>query len=125
MGQIESTQAGRHEPEFDAWLAAGSADEILKLVPSEGLQLQSPLSEGSGDTVNMTLDGQPRSLTALPCRHGLWEPGYVAAQSFKSQPGAALEIAEAGNFEKDQPFSAADWVKLSQEGMSGGASSPA
>ena len=39
-------------------------------------------------------------------------PGYVAAQSFKSQPGTALEIAEAGDFEKDQPFTAAVWVKL-------------
>ena len=43
----------------------------------------------------------------------------MAAQSFKSQPGAALEVAEAGDFEKDQPFTAAVWVKLSQEGMSG------
>ena len=41
-----------------------------------------------------------------------WEAGYVGAQSFKSQPGTALEIADAGDFEKDQPFSAAVWVKL-------------
>ena len=43
----------------------------------------------------------------------------MAAQSFKSQPGAALEVAEAGDFEKDQPFTAAVWVKLTQEGQSG------
>ena len=61
----------------------------------------------------MTFDGKPLTLTATgPVA---WEPGHVAAQSFKSQPGTALEIAEAGDFEKDQPFTAAVWVKLTQE----------
>ncbi len=111
-GQIDARRAAA-KPDFDAWLAAGSADEILKLVPSEGLQLQSPLSEGSGDTVNMTFDGKPMSLTAKgPVA---WEAGYVAAQSYKSQPGTALEIAEAGDFERDQPFTAAVWVKLTEK----------
>jgi len=114
-GQIE-TRKQTARADFDPWLAAGPADEIARLIPSDGLRLQSSLSEGSGDTVNMTFDGQTRSLTAAGVA---WDAGHVAAQSFKSQPGTALEIAEAGDFEKDQPFTAAVWVKLSQEGMSG------
>ncbi len=115
-GQIDARrQAARVD--FDAWLAGGAAGEVATLIPSEGLRLQSALSEGAGDTVNMTIDGQPLALTAAG---GVaWEAGHVAAQSFKSQPGAALEIASAGDFEKDQPFSAAAWVKLTQEGQSG------
>ena len=114
--QIEERKKASHA-EFDPWLAAGSADEIVKLIPSQGLRLWSPLSEGTGESVNMTFDGQTRTLTAAG---GVaWEAGHVAAQSFKSQAGAALEVAEAGDFEKDQKFTAGVWVKLSQDGMTG------
>ncbi len=50
-----------------------------------------------------------------------WEAGHVAAQSFReSAGGRPLEVASAGDFEKDQPFStAAAWVKLTQDAQSG------
>ncbi len=65
----------------------------------------------------MTLDGKPMSLTASgPVA---WEPGHVAPQSFKSQASTSLEIAAAGDFEKDQPFTAAVWVNLAQETETG------
>ena len=79
-------------------------------------RLQALLGEGSGNTVNMTVDGQPRSLSSETL---VWDAGHVARQSFKSQPGVALEIAEAGDFEKDQAFSAAAWVKLTKGGQTG------
>ncbi len=58
----------------------------------------------------MTVNGQSRSLSI---NSGIaWDAGHVADQSFKAQPGEALEIADAGDFDKNQPFTAAAWVKL-------------
>lgn len=96
--------------EFEKWLAGASADKIAALVPSDDLLLQARLSEGSGKTVNMTVNGQNRSL-AVASGIG-WDAGHVDEQSFKVEPGEALEIAEAGDFERNQAFTAAAWVKL-------------
>ena len=84
------------------------------LTPTEGLQLQARLSEGAGQKVNMSVNGQSRTLEV---HSGVtWDDGYVADHSFKSQPGEALEIAEAGDFDKNQPYTAAAWVKLTSGG---------
>ncbi len=49
-----------------------------------------------------------------------WAAGHVArARRFKTQPGAALEVADAGDFEKDQPFSCGAWVKLPPNDLTG------
>jgi mono/diheme cytochrome c family protein len=103
-------------PDFTKWTAEASPEQVAAMVPTDGLRLQALLGEGSGNTVNMTVDGQPRSLSSETL---VWDKGHVAGQSFKSQPGAALEIAEAGDFEKDQAFSAAAWVKLTKGGQTG------
>ena len=117
-GQIEcSPPGGPGEISTPGW-PAGSVDEVARLIPSEGLRLQSPLSEGTGETVEH--DARRPDRVSLTAAGGVaWEAGHVAAQSFKSQPGAALEVAEAGDFEKDQPFTAAVWVKLTQEAQTG------
>ena len=65
----------------------------------------------------MTVNGQSRSL-AINSGIG-WGGGHVAEQSFKVEPGEALEIADAGDFDSDQPFTAAAWVKLASGGQIG------
>ncbi|HEV7223691.1 MAG TPA: DUF1553 domain-containing protein [Pirellulales bacterium] len=103
--------------EFDQWLAAASADSIAALVPSEGLKLHAKLSEGAGNTVTVVVDGQPRPIALAD---GIaWKPGHVAAQAFQSQPGAAIEVADAGDFEKDQPFSFGAWINVPRLDQSG------
>ena len=94
-------QAARAD--FDKWLTSATPEQVLATLPADGLRLHAKLSEGEGKTVNLTVDGKPRALT-LPA--GLaWDAGHVAAKAFKSQPGGTLEVADAGDFEKDQGFS--------------------
>ena len=103
--------------EFEKWLVGASPEKVAALVPSDGLLLQARLSEGSGKTVNMTVNGQSRTLAV---NSGIaWDAGHVSDQSFKAQPGEALEIADAGDFEKNQAFTAAAWVKLTKGGQFG------
>ena len=39
------------------------------------------------------------------------EAGHVAATAYRPPPGVTSEVPEAGDFEKDQGFSLAAWVK--------------
>ncbi len=100
--------------DFDKWVATAAIDQVVALTPTEGLQLQARLSEGSGQKVSMCVNGADRTLEV---HSGVtWDDGYVADHSFKSQPGEALEIAEAGDFDKNQSYTAAAWVKLTNGG---------
>jgi len=103
--------------DFDAWLSAASPEAVRALTPSDGLRLHMPLDEGSGNTVRAMLDGAPREVSVGT---GIgWKPGHVAAQAFVSQPGGAIELAEAGDFEKDQAFACGAWVQVNKGGQAG------
>ena len=91
-------------------------------IPSEGLRIHALLSEGEGKAVNVTVDGKPR---AISLASGFtWGAGHVAAKAFKSQPGAVVELADVGDFEKDQGFSYGAWVKFNKNGAGRGRHGP-
>jgi hypothetical protein len=97
-------------PEFDKWLASAKREDVAAAPPADGLHLHAPLSEGAGNKIDLTVNGKPRSVTLAK---GIgWDRGYVAERAFKSQPGGTIEITDAGDFEKDQAFSCAAWVRL-------------
>ncbi|HUY92266.1 MAG TPA: DUF1553 domain-containing protein [Pirellulales bacterium] len=103
--------------EFDAWQATASAEALAAMIPSDGLKLHAKLSEGAGNTLAVTVDGQPRSLSL---NDGFaWKPGHAAAQAFQSQPGGSIELADAGDFEKDQAFSFGAWINVPRIDQSG------
>jgi hypothetical protein len=107
--QAESRkQAARAD--FDRWMADTNANKVSISVPNEGLKFHLPLSEGQGKEVQATFDGQPLKLTATG--EPGWEPGQTAAKAFQRKAGSTFEIPQAGDFEKDQAFTAAAWVKL-------------
>jgi len=97
-------------PAFDKWLAAARPEAVGAQVPADSLRLHLKLNEGAGDTVRMTYDGKPREVTVPGAV--AWDAGHVAARAFRKQPGTALELADVGEFEKDQGFSYGAWVKL-------------
>lgn len=103
--------------EFDVWAAAASAEALAAMIPGDGLKLHAKLSEGSGNSLAVSVDGQPRTVTLAD--GFAWKPGHVAAQAFQSQPGGSLELADVGDFEKDQPFSFGAWINLPKLDQSG------
>jgi mono/diheme cytochrome c family protein len=114
--QVEARkQAAR--PEFDRWLTEAKAEAVAGQIPVDGLCFHAPLGEGEGKTVHVTVAGKPREVTLTA---GIaWDKGHVADRAFKSQPGGAVEIPEAGNFEKDQGFSYGAWVKFTKKNLYG------
>jgi hypothetical protein len=75
--------------EFDKFFNAATPESIAGLIPSEGQKLQFALDS--------------RDATAVP----------------KRGPGPALELAEAGDFEKNQGFSYGAWVRPANGGQTG------
>ncbi len=103
--------------DFDRWLAGGNTGSVAASMPGEGLLLHLPLAEGSGNDVAGALNGQPIRVTASgPIT---WTPGHVGANAYLRQAASALEIAGAGDFEKEQSFTVSTWVRLSRNDQGG------
>jgi Protein of unknown function (DUF1553)/Protein of unknown function (DUF1549)/Concanavalin A-like lectin/glucanases superfamily/Planctomycete cytochrome C len=105
------------QKDFDAWLAKTRGDDLAKLLPIDGLRLEARLDEGKGEEFTVLVDGKPRTLTA---KDGYtWVAGKLAAKAAAVKPGPALEFADAGDFEKNQPFTASAWVNVPRRGNVG------
>jgi len=102
--------------DFDQWLAAAKIDELAAAVPTDTLHLHAPLSEGQGQLTNITLDEQPRETTLASS--ATWQAGPSGGSALQTQ-GTAVELSDAGDFENDQPWTCAAWVKLPANDSSG------
>jgi hypothetical protein len=114
--QLAGRRGSARQPFVDWLLASGKAGFEAHL-PGEGLLLHAPLEEGAGRAVRLISGG--RSMTIELAVENAWGDGHVAARAFLNAPGAALEMADAGDFERDAPFSAAAWVRLPRNDVSG------
>ncbi|MCY2962123.1 MAG: DUF1553 domain-containing protein, partial [Planctomycetota bacterium] len=96
--------------DFNAWVAAASAEELGKRIPQEGLEFHAPLAEGEGKSVTFRVKGESRQASApadIP-----WDGGAVSAKAFKSKIDNAVEFGDVADREKDQPFTVSAWVKI-------------
>ena len=105
--------------DFDTYLAglAKTAAPLATAVPTDGLRFRAALDEGQGRAVTGTVDGQPIHLAALA--DPVWAPGEVSAKAFQRTPGSNIEAPTVGDFENNQAFTAAAWVKLPMQGAGG------
>jgi hypothetical protein len=103
-------------PDFDAWLAAATPEVLAAAVPQQDLYLHAPLNEGQGQVACVRIDSQPLQIALA--ESASWQPGLTGTQALQVQ-GAACELADAAEFEKDQAFSCAAWVKLPANDSSG------
>jgi len=87
-------------------------------VPSDSLRLYAAFSTGKGDQFDVLVDGKLRSLTA---KDGYtWVAGKLADKAIAVTPaGPALAIADAGDFDRNQPFTVSTWVKTARAGNIG------
>jgi len=101
---------GSARAEFDTWLATAKPDDIGLKPSTDRLVLHAPLNEGQGTAIKFAVDGQIRDIALTD--KASWKPGALGWQSIEVTGGAAATVAEAGDFESDQPFSYSAWVKL-------------
>jgi hypothetical protein len=108
-GKIEFRKQAA-QADFQKWLANVKPETFPALVPNNGLQLHAALSEGMGQSVQLKIKGMAQ-FVKLDSGFA-WDKGHIADKAFKVQPGATLENPGAGDFEKNQAFAAAAWVKF-------------
>lgn len=104
--------------DFDKWLPAASCGPVLSQVPTEGLVFHAPLSEGQGKEVEVIVSGKSAKVTAEG--NVGWPEGHIAARAFQRMAGGTVVVPDAGDFEKDQKFSASAWIRIPR-GDQGGA----
>jgi cytochrome c553 len=103
-------------PSFDAWLAEAKLADLQTWIPSAGLHFAAPLNDG-GNEVSYTVDSHARAAPLAATTE--WREGKTGPQAAYLNQGAVLEAPEAGNFENDQPYSCAAWIKLPANDASG------
>ncbi|MBM4094904.1 MAG: DUF1553 domain-containing protein, partial [Planctomycetes bacterium] len=104
----ERRQSGRAD--FESWLAAATPSMFRQHEPVRDLHVRALLDEGTGPEVSITIDGQPRKFPLAASAE--WQAGHVASQAVRVSSGGVAEVADAGDFAADSPFSAAAWVFL-------------
>ncbi|RLS56628.1 MAG: DUF1553 domain-containing protein [Planctomycetota bacterium] len=101
---------GAARPEFDTWLVSAKPEEFSSQIPTEGLYVSAPFNEGAGQVAKLTIGGAVRE---VPLSDKVqWKPGQSGVQSIEVTGGAAIEVADVADFEADQSFSYAAWIKL-------------
>jgi hypothetical protein len=116
-GQIEARKKTARG-DFDKWLPTAKLSEVAALIPSDKLHFHALLNEGQGKDLRFTVDGKPRA-AKVPTGFDWVAGGRLAPKAFALQPGASLEAADAGDFEKNQGFSAGAWVQITRRGRVG------
>jgi hypothetical protein len=113
--QLASRQA-EIRPTFNEWLKAAKAGAPGQDLTA-GLAFRAPLDEGKGKEFNISVAGKPRKVTL---ETGFtWAPGRGAAKALAIQQGSSIQAADAGEFDKGQPFSVALWIKNSRRNGAG------
>jgi hypothetical protein len=103
-------------PEFDAWLAQAKPEEVTEQLPTADLELAVPLNDGAA-LVKYEVRGKLAEAPLPPSVE--WRPGRFGANAAYLNQGAVLEVADAGDFEADEAFSYAAWVRLPANDGSG------
>ena len=92
-------------------------DEVAKSILNDGLKIHAGFNEGDGKTAQFTIDGKARPVELGP--NASWIPGNLMGKAVEVKPDAVIEIADIGDFEKDQAFSYGAWVKLADSSSFG------
>lgn len=97
---------------YEQWQKDPAASRTLgwNALPVEGLVTHLPLDEGSGEFLHVVSDGQLQRV-ALPAV-GSWDSGHIAASAWVNTVAASPELADIGDFEKDQSFTLGCWVRV-------------
>ncbi len=104
------------QPEFDVWLATAKPADVATEIPTSELELFAALNDGD-KTIRYELHGK-KAKARLP-KTVEWRPGRVSANAAYLNQGEVLSEKKAGDFDANQAFSYAAWVKLPANDGSG------
>jgi len=110
--------------DFEAWLAKNSAEAFQQRLPKDTPAFHALLADDQSQatnqpqTIKVNLKNETREIALATNATASWEEGVVAPKAYEISGKTTPQIADAGDFEKDQPFSYGAWVYLTKT-MSG------
>lgn len=115
---IAQRESRRNEvqPEFERWLTALTPESLEQRIPTAGLQLHLPLTEGQGNVVkNACAPGQkfPAQGNVKWITDGRLGPAPVITK------GGTLNLGSAGDFEVNEEFSFGAWIRTARNNADG------
>jgi hypothetical protein len=112
------------EKGLDAWLASAKPEAIE--ISADKLAFRALLNEGEGDGKKKTLEAVVASSatgsgpsTETSKAEPQWQDGGVYGKALVVNADSDLDFGDVANFEKDQPFTVAAWIKT-PEGLKTG-----
>lgn len=99
---------------YRQWLAKTTPQSLDADISSEGLLVHVPLNEGTGKEAK-NLTGAPASFASSG--DVTWTPDGKFGPAPVVKAGGTFELGDAGDFQKDQPFSCGAWVKAGPGGQ--------
>lgn len=101
--------------DFQTWIAGQSIDKFEKAMPNDGLVVRAPLTEGSGnECVNVSSGGKFKAIGEVT-----WVADGKLGAAPMMKSGGTFEVGDLGDFERDQKFALAAWVKPNKNSGSG------
>jgi hypothetical protein len=95
-------------PAFESFLAAATAETVRAMLPADTPLVSLPFAEGEGAKTRANLLGKQAD---LPLAEKIsWQAG-PSGRPAVTLDGKAAELASAGDFEHDQPFTVSCWLK--------------
>ena len=96
------------QADFEAFLAKATPASVAAALPTDTPLVSLPLAEGAGAKTHVSLLGKQMDLPLSPKTS--WQAG-PAGKPAVTLDGKAAEIASAGDFEHDQPFTISFWIR--------------
>jgi hypothetical protein len=93
---------------FDAWIVAATPESIAKTLPQETPLVRLPFAETAGSSTRVAVLGKETDLPLAATAK--WQAGPAGGSAILLD-GKAAELSTSGDFEHDQPFSAAFWIR--------------
>jgi len=114
--KIEDRKNSAHT-DFNTWTTNTSPEKLLQRLPSDQPTFHAFLADDKERNISVEVAGKSRTLSLTT--NASWQDGAVAAKAFTTSAKTIPEISDAGDFERDQPFTGAAWVRLSAGNIDG------
>jgi hypothetical protein len=102
--------------DYDTWLVQSSRDSLRTSIPTEGLIVNIPLTEGTGNTITGTCSEETSFVSTGDVT---WKPDGKLGPAAVLKAGSTFDLGSLGDFEIDQSFSYGGWIRPGKE-VSGG-----
>ncbi len=100
------------QADFESWLPTTSPKVFSTRMPSDQPLLRALLNDSKTNIFKIEVRGEKRELPRTT--NTLFQAGILASKAYVTSTSAVPQIADVGDFEKDQKFSYGAWVYLAK-----------